>query len=632
MRVKKEIPAPKVSRPVAPPKTQAAHTPGQAARPSAVFDQKPAAKGSTTAAHRVLQTRQIGELATTPVDWSSPHAAFDRLGGDGAASLVAGLVGLGQQGFPGGIGDLIQQGLKLMPGAGGDVKGRLEEALDALGVLQGQKPDALNLLDLSKLQTAVSALRDAGAARGAGLESLAIGSSGEGVKALQGLLNHAMPGIALSPDGKFGPLTQDAVKVFQGQNGLKATGAMNAETAAKLESVAALFAERVPFSHGPYQPDPALDGVRSGEQTLGLGQQSPAVAALHTALNSALPGALGLPPNSTFTDMTQSAVRLFQGSTGLPVDGEVTRPVTEFLDNVAGKANFDQRKAEAAVRTNKAREKAVSIEDIKKDPDAFLKGVVQIDGHNETGLDVSSCGPTALLMGMIAGRPESMVELGKKLMDDQGNITPAGQKLLADADSPVMKATLKNLRDGKFSPRDVTYLAESMRGKMGTATGGVTAQELMGLRSAITSLGVSVPRMELQQFGPPDGTMGHWRVAINDKQYNPWPNAKGQSTVLTGPSSLGDGASDWPGGQLREKLYIDDTTVAHNVYAVTSNSRGNIATSEDPPLFVTRYERSEGGAWKRVSTDQTGMVKKIPGGASQGDIDGILPREIPSRL
>mgnify|MGYP001490605744 CR=1 FL=1 len=592
------------------------------------FDKQPGKAPSGTAAHRILQTKQVGELSTTKVDWKNPFEAFDRLGGDGAASTVAGLVATGKEGFPQAVQDLIDQGVNLLGSASGEVRARLEEALDALGVLKGQSPAALTLLDLSKLQTAVGALRDAGATTASGLDALKPGSAGEAVRSLQGLLNHAMPGIALAPDGKFGRLTEDAVRVFQSQNGLPVTGAMSAETAKKLEQVAAHFQQRLPAGHGEYVPSPALDGVRSGNETLGLGQTSPAVTALHTALNHALPGALGLPAHSTFTDMTEAAVRLFQGATGMPVDGQVTRPVTELIDSAAGKANWDAKKAEAAVRGNKAREKAVSIDDIKKDPDAFLKNVVQVDGIDKTGLDISSCGPTAMLMGMIAGRPESVVELGKKLMDDQGNITPAGRKLLDGADSPLVKAAVKNIRDGKFSAKDITFLAESLRGKMGTPTGGVTAKDMIALRSAITGLGVSVPRMELQQFGPPDGTMGHWRVGVNGKQYNPWPDAKGQSTVKTGPESLADGASDWPGGQLREKLYIDDKSVMHNMYTVYRSSGPPFSTAQDPPLFILRYERQDDGTMKRVSVDQSGFLKQVPGGASQSDIDGIAPKTI----
>ena len=57
------------------------------------------------------------------------------------------------------------------------------------------------------------------------VEVLEFGSSGNAVKALQGLLN--CHGQHLDVDGSFGPLTQDALMIFQDQMDLQVNGICN---------------------------------------------------------------------------------------------------------------------------------------------------------------------------------------------------------------------------------------------------------------------------------------------------------------------------------------------------------------------------------------------------------------------
>lgn len=276
----------------------------------------------------------------------------------------------------------------------------------------------------------------------------------------------------------------------------------------------------------------------------------------------------------------------------------------------AGRSDFAHpAKAEAAVRGNAARNTQWTTEEIKKNPDAFLQNVVQIDGINATDSDYTSCGPTALMMGMLAGRPESVPELAGKLIDDKGEFTDAGRKLFGpDVTSGALKDAVKRIRDGKFSAADVTLMSEGFLDGIGRKPDGTKAEDLIALRATIGSLGVSVPRMELQQFGSPDGGIGHWRVGVNDKQYNPWPNDKGQSTVIAGPAGLADGGSDGKGWVNREKIYIDDTGASRNVYAITTKDTPagagqTWAVTNDPPLFIARYEKQADGTYKRNQLD-----------------------------
>jgi hypothetical protein len=301
-----------------------------------------------------------------------------------------------------------------------------------------------------------------------------------------------------------------------------------------------------------------------------------------------------------------------------------------------GKTDFNVAQAEAAVRKNTARNTQFTMEQIKQNPDAFLKNVVQVDGRNDTSADATSCGPTAMLMGMIAGRPESIQELAAKLVDEQGNMTPAGLKLFGpDANSGLLKECVKRIRDGKFSASDVTFMAEGLYASTGSSTGGTNANDLIALRSAITSLGVSVPRMELQQFGSADGGLGHWRVGVNGKQYNPWPDKKGQASIISGPGGLADGASDGVKWTNREKLYIDDNTVMRNVYSITTKNTPNgagktWAVTDDPPLFVARYERQPDGSFKRTELNMARMQQVANGQVTMDDANRVFT-DIPAR-
>ena len=304
----------------------------------------------------------------------------------------------------------------------------------------------------------------------------------------------------------------------------------------------------------------------------------------------------------------------------------------------AGRSDFSHpATSEAQVRANTARNTQWSMDDIKRNPDAFLKNVVQVDGLDQTSSDYTACGTTSVLMGMIAGRPESVQELASKLVDANGNVTAAGQKLFGpDANAQVLKDAVKHIRDGHFSAADVTLMSEGLLdGMPNGAANGTKAQDLIQLRASITQLGVSVPRMELQQFGSPDGGVGHWRVGINGKQYNPWPDSHGQSSVITGPGGLTDGASDGQRWVNREKVYIDDNTVAWNVYSITTKNTPtgpgqSWSVNDDPPLFVVRYQRQADGSFNRTDVDARRMRQLAPG-LSQADIDRVFQQRQPTR-
>ncbi|MEW5738681.1 MAG: hypothetical protein AB1938_07120 [Myxococcota bacterium] len=226
--------------------------------------------------------------------------------------------------------------------------------------------------------------------------------------------------------------------------------------------------------------------------------------------------------------------------------------------------------AEGAVANNPGVNQEWSMAALKKDPRKFLRNVVQLDGALGSTLDRTACGPTSLLMGMISGRPESIQELAGKLVDAKGNLTGFGKNLAQNAVRGMkpevrearaaevreeLQQAATRLRDGRaFTPADVTTLANCMQGVETLA--GAAPNDLREAAIAIERLGVKVPPMELQLFGKPDGTMGHWRVVSRGTQFNPWPNDKGQSTQLPAKQGLESGKRDGAGWVLRDTVTV----------------------------------------------------------------------------
>ncbi|MEU3208461.1 peptidoglycan-binding protein [Streptomyces cyaneofuscatus] len=121
------------------------------------------------------------------------------------------------------------------------------------------------------------------------------GSSGPQVKAVQQLLN-AQGYAAGSADGIFGPATKSATQAFQRARSLTADGAVGPKTWTALLSAGTT---------------PALARGSSGDAVKRL--QRSLTAALGTTVNA----------DGSFGPTTESAVRTYQSSRGLSVDGKV---------------------------------------------------------------------------------------------------------------------------------------------------------------------------------------------------------------------------------------------------------------------------------------------------------------------
>lgn len=125
------------------------------------------------------------------------------------------------------------------------------------------------------------------------------GASGAAVKELQQLLK-AVGLYGANADGKFGPVTEAAVKAFQRQHGLTVDGWAGPQTMAKLRAAVA-------------PPAPSAAGK------LSLGASGEEVKALQQRLKSLglYNGAIG----GNFGPGTEAAVKAFQKMKGLTVDG-----------------------------------------------------------------------------------------------------------------------------------------------------------------------------------------------------------------------------------------------------------------------------------------------------------------------
>jgi peptidoglycan hydrolase-like protein with peptidoglycan-binding domain len=176
-----------------------------------------------------------------------------------------------------------------------DPDGVLVNPYDALLAAQGRSSCGITRVgDVNSLLTTTGLLK--------------LGSGGEPVKALQRFLDafrHA-PGPI---DGLFGTLTRNAVRAFQAESGLTADGVVGRITRAEVAELVALAA-----SASVLDPD---------GRELRIGTRGGDVAELQSLLK-----AVGLDPGTAdgvFGTRTAGAVRAFQESRGLNIDGVVGR-------------------------------------------------------------------------------------------------------------------------------------------------------------------------------------------------------------------------------------------------------------------------------------------------------------------
>ena len=155
---------------------------------------------------------------------------------------------------------------------------------------------------------------------------LKVGSSGQAVKDLQTALIANGAAVRGGADGRFGPMTQSALKAFQRSKGLPETGVVADADAAAL-GLGAAAPTPAPSTPAPTPSNPYVGltvGAR-GELVKNVQQ------ALINAGISVRGGADGV-----FGNATKGAVVLFQQQKGLSVTGSVDQPSADALGVGAG--------------------------------------------------------------------------------------------------------------------------------------------------------------------------------------------------------------------------------------------------------------------------------------------------------
>jgi peptidoglycan hydrolase-like protein with peptidoglycan-binding domain len=173
-----------------------------------------------------------------------------------------------------------------------------------------------------------------------GSPALQEGDRGGRVVRLQQLLNDR--GFNLGVDGIFGNATDRAVKTFQKRQGLEVDGIVGPKTAAALQT-AYQAPDRKPGGK-PADDQPGAP-VLTGDPPLKRGERSPRVRVLQDLLGRA-GHRLGI--DGDFGDSTDRAVRAYQRSRGLEVDGIVGKKTAAALSTNAPAIARDESPPEEA--------------------------------------------------------------------------------------------------------------------------------------------------------------------------------------------------------------------------------------------------------------------------------------------
>ncbi|GMU59493.1 MAG: hypothetical protein AMXMBFR34_12560 [Myxococcaceae bacterium] len=247
-------------------------------------------------------------------------------------------------------------------------------------------------------------------------------------------------------------------------------------------------------------------------------------------------------------------------------------------------------RAEAAAQANPARTKPVPLDSLGdlNARRAFVQNVVQLDGITG-GSDTASCGPTALVSGMLMADPKSVQKLAGKILEMNSKEKKAlfGDDTLGE----VRAQALRNLRDGTASPADVQVLSQVIGARV--MKGGSTAEEMMRLVGGMRKLlGSDMPNLSLHLYSSAKdpGSGLHWQAYANGVEIDPWPNEKGQATLLDGKDGLRHGAGHFKDGTCHSKLIIEDhgKRIVVPRYVAMSEAGQRIA-NPNPNVPLTNY-------------------------------------------
>jgi peptidoglycan hydrolase-like protein with peptidoglycan-binding domain len=149
-------------------------------------------------------------------------------------------------------------------------------------------------------------------------------------------------------DGKYGPLTQAAVKAFQGASSLAQDGECGAQTAGALDAAMGLAPAPAPLPAPvipapvvpPSPPTVAPPASVSPYPGTGAWQTNGAYIKRYQSALTYLSTTLGQPSwnpggvDGKYGPNTQAAVKAFQGAQSLPVDGQCGPTTAAALDHL----------------------------------------------------------------------------------------------------------------------------------------------------------------------------------------------------------------------------------------------------------------------------------------------------------
>jgi peptidoglycan hydrolase-like protein with peptidoglycan-binding domain len=157
---------------------------------------------------------------------------------------------------------------------------------------------------------------------GAGLAEMKRGMGGASVAQLQTKLNEQ--GANLDVDGKFGPLTENALRQAQARQGMPATGRLDARTlqniSGETRGLGDPVANQVPENISGWNQAPNLDQIQTTNARMRRGMGGRSVAQIQEMLNR---NGAHLDVDGKFGGQTERALLNFQQTRGLPDNASV---------------------------------------------------------------------------------------------------------------------------------------------------------------------------------------------------------------------------------------------------------------------------------------------------------------------
>ncbi|MEW5853749.1 MAG: hypothetical protein AB2A00_33550 [Myxococcota bacterium] len=239
----------------------------------------------------------------------------------------------------------------------------------------------------------------------------------------------------------------------------------------------------------------------------------------------------------------------------------------------------------------------------------FVSGMTQVDGDKSTSIDTRTCGPMALLGGMMLKDPSSVQKLAGKLKDDK-----------RVKNDPAFRQALERIHSGKYSPSDVRTLAEVMSRKYINVSNGASTDEMMKLVGKCREmLGNDMPDVVLHRYSSTKDPAGgsHWQAYANGIEYDPWPGEDGKAVLTEGNKGLAHGGGHYTDGGVHTKIFVKEHGKKLTIERYTgADKSGKVHTNQQKPVATYEYEMKDWFGYNYTRTATTGITldpKEEPG-------------------